>query len=180
MAQNKQQTTADPLLPGAALLFKAVKTRLTVPEKNYIFQQLNFRISADKQSFNDGANEEANFEARALPADMNKDGIEEIFVSFGNTYTSGMTGSSIVLYIKKTGKKYEANLGFPSTLPDVLPTGNGGYPDLVMGGPGFEFPVWRWNGKQYDLLKTIKEKELLRLKPVSIEEVSQAYQKTIK
>ena len=27
--------------------------------------------------------------------------------------------------------------------------GVAGYPDLSIGGPGFCFPVWRWNGREY-------------------------------
>ncbi len=29
--------------------------------------------------------------------------------------------------------------------------GVGGWPDISIGGPGFCFPVWRWNGKAYAL-----------------------------
>jgi hypothetical protein len=34
-----------------------------------------------------------------------------------------------------------------------MPTKNLGYPDLMIGGPGFEHPVWRWNGKEYNVYK---------------------------
>ena len=72
------------------------------------------------------------------------------------------------------------NLGFPGTLPDALSTTNLGYPDLLIGGPGFEFPVWRWNGKVYDFFKQVKEKDLKNLKSTSIEDVSKAYAASIK
>jgi len=29
--------------------------------------------------------------------------------------------------------------------------GAGGWPDILVGGPGFCFPVERWNGKAYEL-----------------------------
>ena len=39
-----------------------------------------------------------------------------------------------------------------TAMPDFLATkGVGGWPDIEMGGPGFCFPVWRWNGKAYAL-----------------------------
>ena len=88
--------------------------------------------------------------------DMNKDGIEEVFIQFGNTYTSGNTGANIVLYIKDKQKGYKTNLGFPGVEPEQLKTGFGGYPDLLIGGPGFEFPIWRWNGKEYVYYKSKK------------------------
>jgi hypothetical protein len=35
-------------------------------------------------------------------------------------------------------------------IPEFLPTkGVGGWPDIVLGGPGFCFPVVRYNGKTY-------------------------------
>jgi hypothetical protein len=39
-----------------------------------------------------------------------------------------------------------------TAMPNFLATkGVGGWPDIEMGGPGFCFPVWRWNGKAYAL-----------------------------
>lgn len=39
-------------------------------------------------------------------------------------------------------------MSFPGILPIAIPNG---YPDLIIPGPGFEFPVWLWNGKEYVL-----------------------------
>ncbi|HET6490440.1 MAG TPA: hypothetical protein VFG28_11850 [Syntrophales bacterium] len=41
------------------------------------------------------------------------------------------------------------NFGFPGMDYTKMKTGNKGYPDLMIGGPGFCHPVWRWNGKAY-------------------------------
>ncbi len=40
-------------------------------------------------------------------------------------------------------------------MPEFQKTFNLGYPDLLIGGPGFEQPVWRWNGKEYQFYKTV-------------------------
>ena len=72
------------------------------------------------------------------------------------------------------------NLGFPGMTPDVLTTSNKGYPDLVVGGPGFEFPVFRWNGKMYDNYKTLKDNVYGKTKMTSAEILSKEYQKTLK
>jgi hypothetical protein len=53
-------------------------------------------------------------------------------------------------FIKNAAGKYEANVGFPGVTADPKPEKSQGYPDLLIGGPGFCFPVWRWNGKAYD------------------------------
>ena len=128
----------------------------------------------------DKDSKEYTFAAIVLPADLNKDCKEKVFINFANTYTSGNTGSSIILFIKNATGVYEMNLGFPGMIPDVLTTINKGYPDLVVGGPGFEFPVFRWNGKIYDNYKTIKDDVYSKTKKNSAEELSKKYKETLK
>jgi hypothetical protein len=169
------------LSKGASLLFKNNKTKLSQAEKSFIFQQSGLTLSKDQKQFavKDEENVEYPFGASAYNLDMNGDGKEEVFVVFGNSYTSGMTGSSVILFIKDAGGKYQSNLGFPSTTPSMLPSKSKGYPDLVLGGPGFEFPVWRWNGKTYDYFRKIKEKELLKAKTIYVDAASELYQKKL-
>ena len=166
--------------PGATLLFQNVKNKLAPAEKDQIFKQLGFLLLKDKKQFIIPGGEDFPFEAFAYPTDLNKDGKEEVFVSYGNSYTSGQAGQSIVLFIKDASGKYQTHLGFPGTVPDALPASASKYPDLVIGGPGFEFPVWRWNGKGYALQRKIKEQELLKLKATNIAEVSKVYTSTLK
>ncbi len=68
-----------------------------------------FSLSNDKKQF--AAVEEASeypFDAFVYPTDLNKDGKEEIFIVFGNSYTSGHTGSNVVMYIKDKSGSYQA------------------------------------------------------------------------
>jgi hypothetical protein len=100
----------------------------------------------------DGACEEPVFpQFRFL--DLDEDGTEEVIVDSGNTCVSGMTGTSVWLFVKDATGRYRSNLGFPGMI-DFLPTSNLGFPDLLIGGPGFCFPVWRWNGQEYDFLRS--------------------------
>lgn len=170
------------LKPVADLLFRNVKTKLTTPEKNSIATQLAFVLSGNKNLpfALDKDSKDYPFAALVLPTDMNKDGKEEIFISFGNSYTSGNAGSSIIIYIKNAVGVYAPQLGFPGMSPDVLTTSNLGYPDLLVGGPGFEFPVFRWNGKTYNNHRVVKDKDYETLKKTNLEEYSKAYQESIK
>jgi hypothetical protein len=185
-ASNKNSTTknsvdSNNLSKGAALLFKNIKTKLTASQKNKIFDSLSFKLSKDaKQFIFDDESADYPFGAFVYPTDFNKDEKEEIFVFYGNTYTSGNTGSSIVLFIADKNGSYKMNLGFPGLLPDALSTANAGYPDLLIGGPGMEFPVWRWNGKAYDFLKEIKDTDYAKLKKTNVEDLSKAYTNSIK
>lgn len=162
----------------ANLLFKNVKTILTITEKNQLATALGFVLSNDKeQPFAlDADSKDYPFGATVLPVDMNKDGKEEIFVHFGNSYTSGNTGASIALFIKNSSGVYQNHLGFPGTIPDALVTINQGYPDLLIGGPGFEYPVLRWNGKTYAHHRVVKDDAYEKLKKKSVSELSKEYQ----
>jgi hypothetical protein len=179
---SNAEITADnnDLNKGAALLFKNVKSKLTASQKNKIFDSLGFKVSNDgKQFILDAESADFPFDAFVYPTDLNKDAKEEIFVVFGNTFTSGNTGSSIVAFIADKSDVYKMNLGFPGVLPDALATANLNYPDLLIGGPGMEFPVWRWNGKMYDYFKTVKDADYDKLKKTSVEDLSKAYTSNI-
>ncbi|MBI1343626.1 MAG: hypothetical protein GC171_11885 [Terrimonas sp.] len=171
-------TNAQSLNAVAGLLFKNIKTKLTVAEKNQIASSLGFVLSDDKDlPFAQDANsKEYPFSAFVYPTDMNKDGKEEIFISFGNTYTSGQDGQNISLFIKNSAGRYQEQLGFPGTVPDMLSTGFAGYPDLLIGGAGFEYPVLRWNGKTYANYRTVKDADYGKLKMTNTAEVSKKYQ----
>ncbi len=180
-----QRQVASPikgnLSEGAALLFKDVKSRLSDEEKNTIFRMLGFSISKDKEMFCllDDTNKEFPFSTSVFPTDLNKDGAEEIFITYGNTYTSGMEGSEIVALIKNRGGRYEKNLDFPGLLPQALTNLSGGYPDLLIPGRGFQYPVWRWNGSKYDYNRQISDAQSQKTPNTSIITFSQAYQKKV-
>ncbi len=161
----------------AAILFKNVQTKLTVADMNAIAAKTGFVLSGDKDRpfASDKDSRDYPFAAVVLPTDMNKDGREEVFISFGNTFTSGLAGSSIALFIKDAEGAYADQLGFPGVVPDALEPIGEGYPDLLIGGPGFEYPVWSWDGKAYVFSRTVKDADYGRLKKRSVEEISKAY-----
>ncbi len=174
VVSSKEETV---LSQGATFLFKDVNCTLNIVEKNTIYAQLGFILAPDGKRFTMGGDaREHPFEAYVFPADLNKDGIEEIFILYGNSYTSGATGSHIIAFLKTSNAgKYNANLGFPGTLPDVLTTGNQGWPDLVIGGPGSAFPVWRWNGQEYVYFNRIGSAALAQASSENIETISKKH-----
>lgn len=166
----------------AAKLFENIKSTTTVAEKNLVAKKLGFILSGNKDMpfALDKDSKDYPFTAMVMPTDLNNDKKEEIFVLYGNSYTSGNTGSSVALFVKNAAGTYEMNLGFPGTTPDVLTTSNKGYPDILVGGPGFDFPVFRWNGKTYDNYKTVKDSEYEKMKKTSADMKSKDYQKALK
>lgn len=174
--------TRNSLTPVANALFKEVRTRITDPDKNSVAALLGFVMSGSKEGVfaQDAGSREFPFNATLYPVDLNNDGREEIVVNWGNSYTSGNTGMSVTLFIKNASGKYVSQLGFPGTLPDVLAVGYKGFPDLLIGGAGMEFPVYRWNGKAYVLHRTVRDAEYGKLKMTSLEEMSRKYQENIR
>jgi hypothetical protein len=82
--------------------------------------------------------------------DLNKDGVQEIFVQWGNACTSGMTGRSLTLLIKDPAGDYHRQFGFPAADWVPVAMGEDDWPDLMLGGPGFCHPVWTFRAGAYD------------------------------
>ena len=82
-------------------------------------------------------------------ADLNGDGRPEAIVTEGSSFCYGMTGQSYTLVSQQADgrwKRMATGIGIPIFLET---RGAKGWPDLQIGGPGFCFPVERWNGREY-------------------------------
>lgn len=178
--ESKKKMDTVKLTTGASLLFNGVATNLNKQEQNDVFASLGFQCTSDGERFFEKGGEDFPFGANIYPTDLNEDGREELFILYGNMYTSGNTGSSILLLLPDINGKYILNLGFPGSLPDVIQPKNAtGYPDLLIGIPGRKIPIWGWNGKEYILKKSIAVDEIQKLNVVSVDQYSAAYQKKI-
>ncbi len=81
--------------------------------------------------------------------DLNGDGRPEAIVTEGGTYCYGNTGTAFQLLSKQANGSWHL-MTSDTGMPEFLKTrGAGGWPDISVGGPGFCFPVQRWNGKEY-------------------------------
>lgn len=84
--------------------------------------------------------------------DLNGDGQPEVFVLLQSA-CYGNAGGELTLLIKDKQGLWQPNLGFPAGGYTLLETKNQGYPDIEIGVSGTCSPVWRWNGKAYDIHK---------------------------
>ncbi|WP_136162786.1 hypothetical protein [Sphingomonas flavalba] len=98
----------------------------------------------------DSFREPATLEA---PGDLNGDGRPEALITQSGTFCYGMTGMGYQLLTKQANGQWATVPGAGGQgIPNILATkGVGGWPDIELGGPGFCFPVWRFNGRAYDL-----------------------------
>jgi hypothetical protein len=69
----------------------------------------------------------------------------------------GMTGMEITL-LKASDVGYKTLLSTQGQL-GVLTTATNGVLDIAIGGPGFEFPVYSWNGATFERAGTIADTE---------------------
>lgn len=135
------------------LLLAAVLAASAPPaEQAAIFKAAGFaqRRGAWKSGNCDGAESESyspgNIETYR---DLNGDGRPEAVVSEGGAVCYGMTGTHFWLLSKQANGSWKL-MTEDTAMPDFLATkGVGGWPDIQLGGPGFCFPVVRWNGKAY-------------------------------
>jgi hypothetical protein len=81
--------------------------------------------------------------------DLNGDGLPEVMVIEGGTMCYGMVGQGYVLLSKQAAGGWKVMSRGSGILEFLNTKGAGGWPDLLVGGPGFCFPVERFNGKTY-------------------------------
>lgn len=81
--------------------------------------------------------------------DLNGDGRPEALLTEGGTFCHGHAGAGFSLLSKQADGRWRVMTG-GSGIAEFLPTkGAGGWPDISVGGPGFCFPVLRFDGKTF-------------------------------
>ena len=83
--------------------------------------------------------------------DINGDGLPEAILTEGGTECHGMTGQGYSLVSKQSNGTWKLVSGGTGILSFLKGPGVRGWPDIEIGGPGFCFPVHRWNGQTYVL-----------------------------
>lgn len=140
---------------GTALLFSGTQSKLTQAEKETIFNELGFQVSAGGLTLEDPECGPVYMNTQIV--DLDDKGSQDVVVLGGNLCTSGGTGASVWLFVKDKTGHYRKNLGFPAASANVMKDTRNGYHDLSFGGPGKCYPVWKWNGKAYQFNKSIND-----------------------
>lgn len=81
--------------------------------------------------------------------DLNGDGLPEAVITEGSTFCFGMTGTGFELVSKQANGSWKLMASRTGIATFLATKGVGGWPDIEIGGPGFCFPVERWNGRAY-------------------------------
>jgi hypothetical protein len=149
------------LLASDALAAEGMQ--LSAADKTAAFKAAGFKLAGGKwQGCGDPGT--GSYEAGEIDIvrDLNGDGRPEVVITEGSTFCYGMTGTGFTLLSKQANgawKMITASQGIPEFLATK---GVAGWPDIEVGGPGFCFPVVRWNGREYTLHRHQYEGKLCR------------------
>jgi hypothetical protein len=108
------------------ILFGNSESRISSDEKGAAFAAFSdwLTISADGLRLEDQNCGDIAPEVEIV--DLNRDGTQEIFILWGNTCTSGMTGRSLTLLIRDSADRYRQLFGFPAAAWSLHEVGEGG------------------------------------------------------
>ncbi len=81
--------------------------------------------------------------------DLNGDGRPEALVTEGGTFCNGASGARFAVVSQLVDGSWRSMLQSEGMAGFLQTRGKDGWPDVSIGGPGFCFPVWRWNGSEY-------------------------------
>lgn len=85
--------------------------------------------------------------------DLNRDGRPDAVITDQGGECFGNTGTGYTLVTKDASGAWRKLFQNPGIPVFQATRGVGGWPDIVNGGPGFCFPVLRWNGKDYAFVR---------------------------
>jgi hypothetical protein len=135
------------------MLLLAAMIAATVPtaDQAAIFAAAGFKRAGSRWHSDCGDPGTPSYEPGAIDTlrDLNGDGRPEAVVTEGGTYCYGDTGTHFWLLSKQAGGSWKVMASEIGVAEFLKTKGAGGWPDISIGGPGFCFPVHRWNGRAY-------------------------------
>jgi hypothetical protein len=131
--------------PGRPAASAPAANNLTVAERAAIFKAAGFTQRGDDWVGCEG-NSTASIEKDDV-RDLNGDGKLEAIITEQGSACYGNTGQGFYL-MTQTGPAWKVMYSSPG-MPEFLATKANGWPELEVGGPGFCFPIERWDGKTY-------------------------------
>lgn len=137
-------------IPAILLLTAATATTLPAPQRSAAFKTAGATMRQGKWMLcpDEPGNQGARIEQ---VLDLNGDKRPEAVIAEDGSFCYGAAGVGYAVVSQQADGRWK-NMTSGAGIPEFLKTrGVGGWPDISIGGPGFCFPVERWNGKAYVL-----------------------------
>ena len=149
------------LLWGAPSL-AATPLKLSHADQVAAFKAAGFKLVAGRwQACGDPGTDSYQAGAIDTVQDVNGDGRAEVVITEGSTFCYGAVETGFVLLSKQTAGTWKVVMSSPGVPTFLSARGVGNWRDMEIGGPGFCFPVYRWNGRKYALAKIPVRREAL-------------------
>lgn len=123
--------------------------KLSPADEAAAFKAAGFKLKGKQWHACDDTSPSATPGAIQEVRDLNGDGRPEAIIIEGGTACYGNTGQGYSLVSKQADGSWKLITGGTGMLSILRTTGVGRWPDIEIGGPGFCFPVERWNGRKY-------------------------------
>ncbi|MGE0624133.1 MAG: hypothetical protein AB7I04_05270 [Pseudomonadales bacterium] len=143
-------TAEEPVSPLARAVFGDLAPRIAAHDRTDVLTELGFSLSEDGITLLDPACGRPMDTPEIRLEDLNGDGDPELSVNGGNTCLAGGTGAVLLIFSRNQDSRYRPVLNVIALGYQITGERIDGWPDLLLGGPGFCHPVWRWNGARYD------------------------------
>lgn len=155
VAASAAATPASAAYPTDGWTLPMKAATLTPAQKDAIMRAAGFAKAGRQWKGCDGMSDASITDdgiAGAAIRDLNGDGRPEVVVMDEGSACYGNTGFhfTIVTPTPTGWKRWHDAVGIPTFLATK---GAGGWADIEVGGPGFCFPVQRWNGRQYTVVR---------------------------
>jgi hypothetical protein len=137
------------------VLAALVAASIPAAEQAAIFKAAGFSESAGKWRTDCDQPDSGSYEPGAIETyrDVNGDGRPEAVITEGGTFCYGNTGTGFWLLTKPASGTWTVLYQSPGIAEFLKTRGVSQMPDMSVGGPGFCFPVLRWNGKAYERIR---------------------------
>lgn len=179
---NSMITSEKGLSEGASVLFKGVKSAISVKDQNQIFSYSDLRLADEKNGFlwGEGKN---NFisDLEVLITDLNGDRIEEVLIYFKSLKNGTEPVKNVIFFVKnKKDDIYDPNFSMQRDKPLIIPRYSGGYPDLFFyASSGNTDYVLSWYGTRYEGMDeetVVNRNALNRIKTIPFDHIAKTYQ----
>lgn len=141
---------SPPMILFCAFVFGSPE-KLSPPDEAAAFKAAGFKLKGKKWRACDDPTPTYTPGAIEQVRDINGDGYPEAIITEGGTYCYGNTGAGYSLVSKQANGSWKLITNGTGILTLQTTKGVAGWPDIEIGGPGFCFPVQRWNGHEYAL-----------------------------
>jgi hypothetical protein len=128
-----------------------VPDKLSSEEEAAAFKAAGFKLKGKKWRLCDDPTPGYSAGAIEQVRDLNGDSLPEALITEGGTFCYGNTAVGYSLVSKQLNGSWKLITRGTGIISFLSTKGAGGWPDIEIGGPGFCFPVERWNGQKYVL-----------------------------